>query len=371
MTEKYDGRGSSFKNLGGTCYLNSALNSLFACKDFVNYFTSGQWKKETQGQVRRNKKNKNMPLSDVNKIIVDEYIINVMCQIITVYFSKPISNIDLSSKVDRICKFFNDPCSEINEKGKRINTGKFRIDSQQDSNELITTLLLKLHNETRSKYKFTYDFTQPETLLFNESVERYYTAFESGYYSEIYKIFGFQTIESYMNGTNVLANNFNIENNCVLSFSPTDVPTTIYDLFDFNFNNQFVPDDTKLNDVVVQTGTTKTLRFWTVPKVLIIQLLRFIDRSRKNETNITVPLILNVAKYKHESYPQDKLDYHLVSIVYHTGTLDFGHYIAYVKHSESWFVHDDSVITPIETQSVKYFENNDSFTPYVLFYIRI
>lgn len=383
MTDKYDGRGSSFMNLGGTCYLNSALNSLFACKDFVNYFISGQWKKETQSQVRRNKKYKDMSLSDVNKIIVDEYIINVMCQIITEYFSSPINDINLTSKVDRICKFFKEPCSKINENGKSINTGKFDISSQQDSNDLITGLLIKLHEETRSKYTFEYKFTQSSEKLFQESLVEHYAAFEHGYYSEIYKIFGFQTIESYIVGTNVLKNNFNIENHCILSFPPTDVPTTIYDLFNFNFNNQYVPPEVLINSKKVPDGTTKTLRFWTVPKILIIQLARFANTSDKITTNIykittniRVPLTLDVAPYKHKSYPQDNLNYHLSSIVYHRGTLVKGHYIAYVKHSEFWFVHDDLKITRIETP-FEYFENVvvspsvDVLTPYVLFYTRI
>jgi ubiquitin C-terminal hydrolase len=56
--------------------------------------------------------------------------------------------------------------------------------------------------------------------------------------------------------------------------------------------------------------------------------------------------------------------YNLYAVSNHSGSLDFGHYFAYIKLKDSWYEFNDSFISKCYTF------NNNSSTAYVLFYRR-
>lgn len=124
--------------------------------------------------------------------------------------------------------------------------------------------------------------------------------------------------------------------------------------------------------------TVKTLNFISLPKVLVIHLSRFFyDLTKKNNTIITYPFILNIALKNHKVNK-----YRLYGIVNHSGNLISGHYTSLInknyEHSlktdeQKWYYFDDEVVKR---------ENNhgdmdngvnkiSSKDVYVLFYERI
>lgn len=122
----------------------------------------------------------------------------------------------------------------------------------------------------------------------------------------------------------------------------------------------------------------RATNFLTLPPVLVIHLSRFYyDLTRKNETVITYPLILNIVLKDNET-----LKYRLYAVVNHTGNLISGHYTTLVNkdrdhdlenNHQQWYYFDDEVVKH-ETkhgnlsQGINKVSSKDV---YVLFYERI
>lgn len=124
--------------------------------------------------------------------------------------------------------------------------------------------------------------------------------------------------------------------------------------------------------------TVKTLNFLTLPKTLIIHLSRFYyDLTKKNDTIITYPLILEIPTKNGKV-----VKYKLYGLVNHTGNLISGHYTSLVnketKHSlesdaQKWYYFDDEVVKE-ETKHGDYnrgIAKISSSNVYVLFYERM
>lgn len=122
----------------------------------------------------------------------------------------------------------------------------------------------------------------------------------------------------------------------------------------------------------------RATNFVTLPPVLVIHLSRFYyDLTKKNETIITYPLILNIVPKNNQV-----LKYRLYGVVNHYGNLISGHYTSLVNKSrnhdlekdrQQWYYFDDEVVKH-ETnhgnlsQGINKVSSSDV---YVLFYERI
>lgn len=122
----------------------------------------------------------------------------------------------------------------------------------------------------------------------------------------------------------------------------------------------------------------RATNFVTLPPVLVIHLSRFYyDLTKKNETVITYPLILNIVLKNNET-----LKYKLYGVVNHNGNLISGHYTSLVNKNrdhdlendhQQWYYFDDEVVKH-ETkhgnlsQGINKVSSKDV---YVLFYERI
>lgn len=91
------------------------------------------------------------------------------------------------------------------------------------------------------------------------------------------------------------------------------------------------------------------------PEVLIIQLSRFIDIDRKNDSYVVINDKLRV----------DKKTYHPVGVICHSGTLRNGHYIAYGKVNAAWYNFDDTNVSEIKDSNIS------TAGAYIIFYSRI
>ncbi|ELQ76348.1 ubiquitin thiolesterase, partial [Trachipleistophora hominis] len=91
------------------------------------------------------------------------------------------------------------------------------------------------------------------------------------------------------------------------------------------------------------------------PEVLILQLSRFINVDRKNDSYVVVS----------DKLQMDKKTYHLIGMVCHSGTLRNGHYVAYAKTDLSWHCFDDMNVSELKDSHIS------NTGAYILFYSRI
>ena len=89
----------------------------------------------------------------------------------------------------------------------------------------------------------------------------------------------------------------------------------------------------------------------------------------KNDCQVSFPDELDLSKYiEHECWKENKAKYTLYGIGNHSGSLNFGHYYAYIKiklnsiNEGKWYEYNDSIVSPHT------YSTNSSSTAYVLFY---
>ncbi|KAG2387686.1 hypothetical protein C9374_001280 [Naegleria lovaniensis] len=115
---------------------------------------------------------------------------------------------------------------------------------------------------------------------------------------------------------------------------------------------------------------TKKLTFCRIPEVLVVQLKRF-----SNDEKLLTPVRLSdpinfsnfLAKEARERFYQNEpIEYQLLGVIKHYGSLRGGHYTCQVKNSnEEWYDYNDSTV-----KKLSHFNPSDS-SAYVLFYGRI
>lgn len=99
---------------------------------------------------------------------------------------------------------------------------------------------------------------------------------------------------------------------------------------------------------------------------------RSIGKFEKNSSSVKIPLTINLDKFtllktkknvdENEIHNSSMHNYELYGIVNHSGYISGGHYIAYAKHNENWFIFNDSDFRITKVENVLNSE------PYILFY---
>lgn len=124
--------------------------------------------------------------------------------------------------------------------------------------------------------------------------------------------------------------------------------------------------------------TVKTMNFITLPPALVIHLSRFYyDLTKKNNTIISYPLVLNIILKNNQT-----AKYRLYGVVNHTGNLISGHYTSLVnkdprhnlhKEGQKWYYFDDEVVKEERNHGNldEGIVNISSSDVYVIFYERI
>ncbi len=109
----------------------------------------------------------------------------------------------------------------------------------------------------------------------------------------------------------------------------------------------------------------KRIRIWSLPSVLIIDFKRFTGFTRKNRTQIDFPVKgLDLRKYV-EGYNSESCIYDLYGVANHMGTLEGGHYTAFVKTvDDNWYLCNDTEVNG----PLNYVEGFLAQNAYCLFY---
>ncbi|CAF1415041.1 unnamed protein product [Adineta steineri] len=147
---------------------------------------------------------------------------------------------------------------------------------------------------------------------------------------------------------------------------------TLYKCIDEFLTSEFI---NKLwfcqNECKEQTNALRQIQLCTLPSVLIVQLKRFIDDNgytRKLDTYVDFPINgLDLTKfYSHEiSYPTNMM-YDLIAVSNHMGSVHSGHYTAYARQGVDapWYLFDDSRVTLLSNDG-----NIVSQNAYILVYL--
>ena len=114
---------------------------------------------------------------------------------------------------------------------------------------------------------------------------------------------------------------------------------------------------------------TKKIQFWSLPKVLVLQLKRFSAQGmwrRKNDVHVDFPFAADLAPFVLDKRHAGGYVYDLVAVSNHYGSTGGGHYTAFARNSSSgsWYKFDDSHVTQVEVDQI--------ITPaaYVLIYVQ-
>ena len=110
---------------------------------------------------------------------------------------------------------------------------------------------------------------------------------------------------------------------------------------------------------------TKEIKISQPPNILILSLQRQNPRTgSKNNSYVDFSDELDMSVYlDHECWNKNDAKYTLYGIGNHSGSINFGHYYAYIKINNSWYSFNDSSVS-LHSKG----ENNSSSEAYILFY---
>ena len=149
---------------------------------------------------------------------------------------------------------------------------------------------------------------------------------------------------------------------------PRNVSTSISlnELIEGYFEKEDIKFETKCEGCGQKTIHRKEIFFSRPPEILILSVQRLNMRTkRKNNISVQFSETLNLNNFIDKSCGfSNNCYYSLYGIANHTGTIDFGHYFAYIKIEGNWFEFNDSLVKPIGRIQ------NVSSSAYVFFYKR-
>ena len=145
---------------------------------------------------------------------------------------------------------------------------------------------------------------------------------------------------------------------------------SIEELLNEYFEGESIEFGTKCEKCGKKTVHEKQVKISQPPNVLILSLQRINERTgTKNNCQVSFPDELDLSKYiEYECWKENKAKYTLYGIGNHSGSLNFGHYYAYIKiklnsiNEGKWYEYNDSIVSPHT------YSTNSSSTAYVLFY---
>lgn len=237
--------------------------------------------------------------------------------------------------------------------------------AQNDAYEFLLFLMDCFHAAIARQVKFTIT-GKPESntdelalICFKTIQERYCTD-----YSEIWNLFyGMQVSQI-----------IRIDNETVLSVTPEpyfmiDLPIppenkapTLIDCLNAFVEGEQVNDFKDLDTRQI-IPIRKTILFWSFPTILAIDFKRFTNRLRKNQIYIDFPINLDLSSYA-VGYENKQYQYELYGVCNHSGSIEGGHYTAYVKTANGkWYHFNDTSV-----EEVHNLNSIVSSQAYVLFY---
>ena len=321
LISKYNNKGlTGLCNLGNTCYINSCMQILSQCYELNEVIDLHEQNiSETKGLILKEWKQLKDLIWSKNCIISPNRFINAIQTVAAL----------------KKCDLF---------------TGY----AQNDLPEFLIFIFDCFHEALERKVYITVDGKTENDL--DELAKTCYEMIKTTYannYSEIIDLFF---------GIHVSLIITNDNSNKILSIKPEPFSTinlpipldnnkcSIYDCFDLYTSYEFLEGSNAwLNEKTnTKQDVVKTIKFWSLPNILVVDFKRFTNANRKITNIIHTPLLgLDLSKYV-IGYNREKYIYELFGICNHNGESQGGHYTAYIKNSnQKWYQFDDTDVTEI------------------------
>ena len=321
LINKYNNKGlSGLCNLGNTCYINSCMQILSQCYELNELITNvGEHISSENGLVLKEWKDLRDLLWSKNCIISPNRFINAVQRVAAL----------------KKCDLF---------------TGY----AQNDLPEFLIFIFDCFHEALERKVIISVNGRTENDL--DELAKTCYEMISSTYsssYSEIIDLFF---------GIHVSLIITNDNSNKILSIKPEPFSTinlplppehkkcSIYDCFDLYTNYEFLEGSNAwFNEKTnMKQDVVKTIKFWSLPNILIVDFKRFNNSNQKLNNIIHTPLLgLDLSKYV-IGYNREQYVYELFGICNHYGESQGGHYTAYIKNAnQKWYHFNDTNVTEI------------------------
>lgn len=174
-------------------------------------------------------------------------------------------------------------------------------------------------------------------------------------YSEVLKLFyGIHVSSIYLQSNNKRTS-ITPEPFFLINLPIPDKPSvSLRDCFDLYTHMEELDEDNALIDEKTKEKQLikRQIMFFTLPDILIIDLKRFNNMNRKNQSLIDVPLKnLNLSSYVN-GYNKKSYVYDLFGVCNHSGSVMGGHYTATVKNANNkWYVFNDRSVSELQDES--------------------
>ena len=243
----------------------------------------------------------------------------------------------------------------------------FRGYGQNDTQEFCRVLLEDMNKElNRVKGKPSYIELKTSNKPKRECDEEYDYIFKRRESSIIIDSFYGQLINIFTCKCNFKDYSFQKILDLPLLFEGNTSYFTIYELLDKYFKDEVIQFEAKCENCGRKTMHKKELKISRPPNILILSLQRINGRRsyQKNNSPVDFPEKLNIKKYIDEECGHgDEYNYTLYAIGNHSGTINFGHYYAFIKlNNKDWYEFNDSRVSKRGTI------NTRSDSVYTLFY---
>jgi len=325
--EKYKDKGlSGLANLGNTCYINSCMQILSHCyilNDFLEILDTEK-------------------LNNIN----DSLLLKEWKDLKNLMWSK---NCIVSPNRFIYC---------VNYVSKMKNIELFSGFAQNDLPEFLMFIIDCFHNSLKRQVimNISGKIENIQDILANKCYQMLKEMYSETYSELLNMFYGIHVSliisKDKENILSVKPEPFSIIN---LSLPEDKNECSIYDCFDIYTTEEYMEginawyneDNNNKEDVY------KTLKFWNLPEILIIDIKRFNNFNKKINTLVNTPIEnLDLSKYI-VGYDKEKYKYNLFGICNHTGNSLGGHYTSFVKNANNkWYHYNDTDVTEYDISKI-------------------
>lgn len=336
---------TGLQNLGNTCYMNAVLQCLYHIPDIHNILINN---KNISNSIFINLKILFNSIDNSDNTCINPQIVKNAIAMNNNYFA----NSNQHDSHELLIFIYDSLYTELGENvNMNINCNNNISEYKSVFKKLKT---IDKNNNLYNKYKSKLDNLSKlykRDILSIKSLITYKNYFKNNYSSLINLLYGQYLSLLECDECNNEKSIFEPYNIISLEI-PNKDNISLYDCFNF-FNMKIdLTNDNKweCSNCKKLVNAKKQVFYWNFPTIITIHLKRFMDLRKKNNNLITIPLKLDLNKYKSElNYENtNNYTYECIGIICHSGSYRGGHYFSFCKKENDWYLCNDSSYKKVE-----------------------